>query len=149
MWVAGNGYFCLGGTPFPAHPSDKHRLPTSKYLRRGGSCSAGIDFEWEHGEKQTRTALQGGRASGLTHVPSQKAKEAGLDLSPTKDKTAAGGGTGTSFAERVVQKDCEIVLLAGEDSPPPKKRSVGEASEGEVHVVDKPVNTNKKTKWPP
>ena len=55
---------------------------------------------------------------------------------------------GTSFAERVAQKDCEIVLLAGEDSPTPKKRSVGEASEGEVQVVDEPANT-KKTKWPP
>ena len=53
-----------------------------------------------------------------------------------------------SFAERVAQKDWEIVLLAGEDSPPPKKRSVEEASEGEVQVVDKPANT-KKTKWPP
>ena len=40
------------------------------------------------------------------------------------------------------------MLLAGEDSPPPKKRSVGGASEGEVQVVDKPANT-KKTKWPP
>ena len=40
------------------------------------------------------------------------------------------------------------MLLAGEDSPPPKKRSVGEASEGEEQVVDKPANT-KKTKWPP
>ena len=40
------------------------------------------------------------------------------------------------------------MLLAGEDSPPPKKRSVGEAFEGEVQVVDKPANT-KKTKWPP
>ena len=40
------------------------------------------------------------------------------------------------------------MLLAGEDSTPPKKRSVGEASEGEVHVVDKPANT-RKTKWPP
>ena len=40
------------------------------------------------------------------------------------------------------------MLLAGEDSPPPKKRSVGEASEGEGQVVDKPANT-KKTKWPP
>ena len=40
------------------------------------------------------------------------------------------------------------MLLAGEDSPPPKKRSVGEASEGELQVVDKPANT-KKTKWPP
>ena len=28
------------------------------------------------------------------------------------------------------------MLLAGEDSPQPKKRSVGEASEGEVQVVD-------------
>ena len=34
-WVAGNGYFCQGGTPFPAHLSDKYRLPTSKYLRGG------------------------------------------------------------------------------------------------------------------
>ena len=58
------------------------------------------------------------------------------------------GGAGTSFAERVAQKDCEIVLLAGEDSAPPKKRSVAEASEGGVQVVDKPANT-KKTKWPP
>ena len=40
------------------------------------------------------------------------------------------------------------MLLAGEDSPPPKKRSVGEASEEEVQVVDKPAKT-KKTKWPP
>ena len=40
------------------------------------------------------------------------------------------------------------MLLEGEDSPPPKKKSVGEASEGEVQVVDKPANT-KKTKWPP
>ena len=40
------------------------------------------------------------------------------------------------------------MLLEGEDSPPPKKRSVGEASKGEVQVVDKPANT-KKTKWPP
>ena len=40
------------------------------------------------------------------------------------------------------------MFLAGEDSPPPKKRSVGEASEGEVQVVDKHTNT-KKTKWPP
>ena len=41
------------------------------------------------------------------------------------------------------------MLLAGEDSPPPKKRSaVGEVSEGEVQGVDKPANT-KKTKWPP
>ena len=40
------------------------------------------------------------------------------------------------------------MLLAGEDSPPPKKRSVGEASEGEVQVVDKPGYTKKK-KWPP
>ena len=39
------------------------------------------------------------------------------------------------------------MLLEGEDSPPPKK-SLGEASEGEVQVVDKPANT-KKTKWPP
>ena len=39
------------------------------------------------------------------------------------------------------------MLLEGEDSPQPKK-SVGEASEGEVQVVDKPANT-KKTKWPP
>ena len=38
------------------------------------------------------------------------------------------------------------MLLEGEDSPQPKK-SVGEASEGEVKVVDKPANT-KKTKWP-
>ena len=90
---------------------------------------------------------QGGRASGITHVPSQKAKKAGLDLSPTENKND-GGGAGISFAERVAQKDCEIVLLAGEDSPPPKKMSVGEASEGEVQVVDKPANT-KKTKWPP
>ena len=93
-------------------------------------------------------ASQGGRASGLTHGPCQKAKEAGLDLSPTKNKTA-GGGAGNSFAERVAQKNREIVLLAGEDSPPPKKRSIGEASEGEVQVVDKPVNTKKKTNWPP
>ena len=64
------------------------------------------------------------------------------------ENKTAGGGAGTSFAERVAQKDCEIVLLAGEDSSPPKKRSVGEASEGEVQVVDKPANT-KKTKWPP
>ena len=55
---------------------------------------------------------------------------------------------GTSFAERVAQKNCEIVLLAGEDSPEPKNRSVGEASEGEVQVVDEPANT-KNTKWPP
>ena len=40
------------------------------------------------------------------------------------------------------------MLLACEDSPPPKTTSVGEASEGEMQVVDKPVNT-KKTKWPP
>ena len=40
------------------------------------------------------------------------------------------------------------MLLEGEDSPPPKKKSVGEASEGEVQVVDKLANT-KKTKWPP
>ena len=40
------------------------------------------------------------------------------------------------------------MLLAAEDSPPPKKRSAGEASEGEVQVVDKPANT-KKIKWPP
>ena len=40
------------------------------------------------------------------------------------------------------------MLLAGEDRPPPEKRSVGEASEGEVQVVGKPANT-KKTKWPP
>ena len=40
------------------------------------------------------------------------------------------------------------MLLAGEDSPPPKKTSVGEASEGEVKAVDKPAKT-KKTKWPP
>ena len=40
-----------------------------------------------------------------------------------------------------------MVLLAGEDSPPPKKRSVGETSEREVQVVDIPANT-KKTKWP-
>ena len=40
------------------------------------------------------------------------------------------------------------MLLEGEDSPRPKKKSVGEASEGEVQVVDKPANT-KKTKWPP
>ena len=39
------------------------------------------------------------------------------------------------------------MLLEGEDSPPPKK-SVGEASEEEVQVVDKPANI-KKTKWPP
>ena len=39
------------------------------------------------------------------------------------------------------------MLLEGEDSPPPKK-SVGEASEGGVQVVDKPANT-KKIKWPP
>ena len=41
------------------------------------------------------------------------------------------------------------MLLAGEDSPPPKKRSVGEAPEGQVQVVDKPANTKKKIKWPP
>ena len=35
VWVAGNGHFCQGGLPFPAHLSDKHRLPTSKYLRGG------------------------------------------------------------------------------------------------------------------
>ena len=40
------------------------------------------------------------------------------------------------------------MLLEDEDSPPPKKRSVGEASKGEVEVVDKLANT-KKTKWPP
>ena len=40
------------------------------------------------------------------------------------------------------------MLLASEDSPPPKKRSVGEASERGVQVVDKPANT-KKTKWLP
>ena len=40
------------------------------------------------------------------------------------------------------------MVLAGEDSPPPKKRNVGEASGGEVQVVDKPANT-KKTKWSP
>ena len=40
------------------------------------------------------------------------------------------------------------MLLEGEDSPPPKKRSVWESSEGEVQVVDKPANT-KKIKWLP
>ena len=40
-----------------------------------------------------------------------------------------------------------MLFLEGEDRPPPKK-SVGEASEGEVQVVDKPANA-KKTKWPP
>ena len=34
-WVAGNGYFCLGGTGFPADLSDKHLVPNSKYLRLG------------------------------------------------------------------------------------------------------------------
>ena len=33
------------------------------------------------------------------------------------------------------------MLLAGEDSPQPKKRSVGEASGGEVQVVDESANT--------
>ena len=40
------------------------------------------------------------------------------------------------------------MLLGGEDSPPPKKKSVGKSSEGEVQMVDKPANT-KKTKSPP
>ena len=36
-WVAGtsNGYFCLGGTGFSANFSDKHLVPTSKYVRLG------------------------------------------------------------------------------------------------------------------
>ena len=45
----------------------------------------------------------------------------------------AGGGAGTSFAERVAQENGQTVLLSGEDSPPPKKkRNGGEESEGEV-----------------
>ena len=81
-WVAGNGYFCLGETSFPANLSGKHLVPASKYLRMGFLL-----------------------------------KEAGLDLSPKKSKT--GGGAGISFAEQVVQKDRQTVLLSGEDSPPP------------------------------
>ena len=35
-WVGrGNGYFCLGGTGFSANLSDKHLVPTSRYLRLG------------------------------------------------------------------------------------------------------------------
>ena len=37
------------------------------------------------------------------------------------------------------------MLLAGEDSPPPKKRRIGEASEEEVQVVDMPANTKRQS----
>ena len=80
-------------------------------------------------------------------MPSSKAKEARLDLSPKKNKTASGGA-GICFAERVAQKDRQTVLLSGEDSTPPKKRNGGEASEGEAEVVDKPANTEKRRDGP-